>query len=378
MNEVNASRISPKRFITNDVFVILRYNREMHKKNNDLKPIAKILQSHPFVVPKVLQNPYLQTISVFAPLPAFTIKMPKSERRYIDLPDGTKLGCDIWLQKDKEEHATVVLLSGLEGYNLSERSRFISEMANKAYSYGYNVIHLKQRGESDTIHLTKSIFAADPVEDLTIALEQFIQLGCKKMYLVGVSGGGWAALFTLAKVKKDVGQYIAGAVAISPPRNLIDTWIHAEKSRISRWMLFQSYKNLVQRRIKLDGPSAWDLRASNSAKTLREWAENFFPYSFGFKEKFLTIEGYHKQTDLAFYFSKMQAPVLLIHSQDDPIIPITPFIQSSLDQYSNIIPLFTKYGGHGGFLTAKKRYGDLDRHWAQNRAMEFIRLLDEA
>ena len=72
----------------------------------------------------------------------------------------------------------------------------------------------------------------------------------------------------------------------------------------------------------------------------------------------------------------MHVPVLLIHSQDDPVTPSASFMQSTINEYSNIITLFPQHGGHGGFFTFKKRYGDLDGFWAQNRAMEFIRLLD--
>ena len=44
-----------------------------------------------------------------------------------------------------------------------------------------------------------------------------------------------------------------------------------------------------------------------------------------------------------------------------------PYVQYNLSQIKNpnIITLFTKFGGHSGFYTTQKRYGDLDGLWAK-------------
>jgi predicted alpha/beta-fold hydrolase len=128
------------------------------------------------------------------------------------------------------------------------------------------------------MHLTEAIFAADPSDDLSIAFDQFIQWRIKRMYLVGLSVGGWASLFTLSQLKQSTKKYITGAVAVSPPANLIGTWKHVEKNRLYNWLLFQTYKNMVNRRMKIDRPDKWDKQALKKSKSIRQFAEIFFPF----------------------------------------------------------------------------------------------------
>jgi len=90
--------------------------------------------------------------------------------------------------------------------------------------------------------------------------------------------------------------------------------------------------------------------------------------------KFSSWEDYTLKSDLVPYFPKIKIPTLVICSYDDPISPARVFENI---KNPNIITLLTKHGGHGGFFTTKKLYGDLDGHWAQNRVMEFIRLIDK-
>jgi len=39
--------------------------------------------------------------------------------------------------------------------------------------------------------------------------------------------------------------------------------------------------------------------------------------------------------------------------------------------------MLTEHGGHGGFVNFRRTGDDLDRHWGQNRVIEFFRLLEE-
>jgi len=59
------------------------------------------------------------------------------------------------------------------------------------------------------------------------------------------------------------------------------------------------------------------------------------------------------------------------------IIPVDQFEADEFKNNPYFISLLTPCGAHGAFVTAKKMYGDLDRHWGQNRAIEFIRLLEK-
>jgi len=338
----------------------------------DLKKIEQTLQSHPFVVPRFLQSRHIQTL-----LPGFVpyckTPLPQVERRFIKLPDGSQLATDCWWQKEKEKNATIVVLSGFEGYQREKRSRFVTQTIYKGYHFGFNVIHLKQRGEGDTIHLTKSLMTYLE-NDLEAALKQLINWGIQQIYIIGFSSGGYASLFEIPQLESKIKKSILGLVTISAPLSLFDTWRHVERRKFYNWFLLRTYKHFIKRRLTTDPPGTWDIIQLKKMKTKRQLFETYM-HKWGYPEKFSSLDDYHHKSNVIPLLSKIITPTLIINSYDDPISPIEPFTHIT---NPNIITLLTKHGGHGGFFMNKKLYGDLDGHWAQNRAIEFIRLLDKS
>ena len=335
-----------------------------------LPSIDKKLKEHPFIVPKYLQNYNIQTL--FSRLaPYYKTQMPKKERKYIKLVDGSQTVADCFFQPNKEARPTIIVLDGFTRPNTSHFSRSIS---HKIYHYGFNVILLMHRAEGGTIKLTKSLFAAYPHLDLSVALEEFFKLGLPNMYLVGFSGGGWGTLLTLGIMGKDVKKYLSGAAVISTAGDLINMWEHVEKYPFYNWYILHTYKKTVKRRANIDPPRTWDLKKLREIKTKRKFFENYYSnHTIGTPEKKVSVEEYNKQMDSVALLSNIQIPTLIINSYDDPVVPVTPFLHIT---NPNILTLLPRNGGHGGFFTTERSYGDLDGLWAQNRAIEFIRLLE--
>jgi predicted alpha/beta-fold hydrolase len=346
----------------------------MKKYNNDLSQIKEILLSHPFLPQKFLQSPHIQTgFTRF--IPYFTMPLGKPVRHFIAIPDGTKLIADCWFQKERDNHPTVIFLNGFEGYSKLEQSRFSKNMSMKAYYFGFNAIHLKQRGETDSIHLTKSLFTTySGLNDIKIALTEFKKWGLNSLYLVGLSYGGYLTLQTLGRLDEKQHEYVRGMATIAAPLESFSTWEHVEENPFYNSWLLKSYKNIVKRRAVVDSLSKDEIRKLDSIKTKREFMETYM-HKFGFPKKEFTFEEYVEATDIqSELFENNTIPLLLIASHDDPITPINAYLEKKID-YPSVITLFPHYGGHGGFITLQKKYGDLDAHWAQNRVIEFIRLV---
>lgn len=337
---------------------------------NNLSSIKTQLESHPFVPSRLLQNLHIQTL--FARfVPYFTNpSLPTHERRFIKHPDGSQLAADCWWQKDKGR-ATIIVINGFEGFRGNERSRFTKQIISKAYHFGFNIIHLRQRGEGDTAKLTHSLMTYLE-RDLAVSLNQIIDWGIKKIYLIGFSSGGYVSLFEVPQLEKKIQKSILGMIAIAAPINLFDTWNHVEQRAFYNWALLRTYKYFIKRRLTIDPPDAWDKSALKKIKTKHQLFETY-QHMWGYPEKFSSLEDYHDKTNIIPLLPKIQIPTLIIHASDDPVAPINPFLYLN-NPY--IITLLTKHGGHGGFFTTKKLYGDLDGHWAQNRAIEFIQLLE--
>lgn len=250
-------------------------------------------------------------------------------------------------------------------------SRFVMNMAQKAYHLGYNVIHLKQRGEGDSIHLTKSI-GYNP-DDLPIAFEQFTSWGLKHIFVIGYSAGGYNLLFSLGVLGEKAKKLVSGAVVISAPSRMSEVWQYVEKNPFYDRQLLNMYKHFIRRRATIDPPGTWDIKELNKIKTKYEWGKRYMQH-WDYVEKVSTLEEFDKKSDAILLAKNVKIPTLIINAHDDPLSPSAGFASI---YNSNLITLIPKHGGHGGFFTTKKLYGDLDGHWAQNRAIEFISLLEK-
>ena len=61
------------------------------------------------------------------------------------------------------------------------------------------------------------------------------------------------------------------------------------------------------------------------------------------------------------YLSQIKQPTLLLHAQDDPIVPIGPYLHHDWSRNSWLFPVLTRRGGHVGFHAAGNRTYHLDR-----------------
>lgn len=342
----------------------------------NITTIKKILKTHPFIPPFMLHNTHIQTF-LGQYVPYFLRPTTKIERKLIHLPDNSQIAADCMWQHDKKQHATIVILNGLEGYRGKGFSRFEDGVGKKAHHLGFNVISLKQRAEADTIPLTTSLFTTySGLNDIKIAFENFFRWGLKKLYLIGISYGAYLALLTSIRLMKKNKKYASGIVAIAPQVSMLSNWKHIEKSKLYDLWLLDRYKNFVKRRAIVDPPGTWDLKKLAHIQTKRQFAETYI-HTFGHPNTAITIEELNALIDAEPILPYIQIPTLIITAFDDPISPIEPYTKPEIENNPNLITYLTKHGGHGGYIAGKKFSGDLDGYWAQNRALEFIKLLEK-
>lgn len=347
------------------------------KTNNDYEKIAHIrteLHKQPFVPLRFFANKQLQILAFIA-APFFTTKHPKEIKKTITGADNNKIGITCWFHDDYDNHATVVILNGFEGYSTSGDSLFGKGYGHKAFYHGYNVIFLKQRGEGKTLHMTKSI-GDFYVDDLPLTLKEIATWNRKSLYVIGISLGGWAATLAVGRLGKNVPSNFRGLVSISAPTSTKEAWTHVEQNAFYDWMLMRKYKSLIHRRIKVDPPGTWDMNALKNIKTKRQFFETYM-HTFGYPDKFVTLDEYFEKTDTIPYIKTMAVPMLIINAQDDPVVPVAPFKATEVQKNPNVITLLPEYGSHGCFIGKKKYVHDLDRHWAQNRAFEYINAIEK-
>ena len=344
----------------------------MHsKQKHAVSIIEEQLESHPFIPLRFARNAYFQSGCSLI-VPYFKKYHLHPERKYMRVPDGTQLAIDYIKQQNFDNHPSIVFLDGFPG---SSSSRFSQRIAQKSYHYGFNVILVNQRGQGNTLHLTKSVCDSGMENDIAIALDNFDSWGFKKLYIVGLSYGGFLGLLTLGRLGKSISKNISGMAAISPAVDTANSWQVYENPSLARWYLIGNMKKLVYKRAKIDPYGTWDIGKIKKVRTLKQW-DKALMHTWGYPDKFSSVEEYYDKVNVLPLIPNIHIPTLAIHAEDDPILPVKPFYDKAFKSNDQIVTIITKYGGHGGFIADKILYNDLDRHWAENRAIEFFRLLE--
>lgn len=332
-----------------------------------LDSIEQQLSRRPFVAPPMLSNRHLMTIIGSKRPRKFSILQHSTERREFQTESHTRVIAYCHWQTDRLARPTVLVIHGLEG---SADASYVLGTADKAFAAGFNVLRLNVRGCGNTLHLTPTLYHSGLTTDLHHVTRELIQAdGLPELFVVGFSMGGNQSLKFAGELGGDTPEQLRGVCAISPPIDLEscsraiahrENWIYE-----TRFLL--SLRRTMRERDKLY-PGAFDLNRLEGVRHLWDWDNAMQPYN-GFSD---AMDYYNHASSLPF-IQNIRVPTLLIHSKDDPFIPFEPFTDSRAASNPMVRLLATERGGHVAFFG--QRQPDEDRAWAENRAVEFCRLL---
>ena len=261
----------------------------------------------------------------------------------------------------------MIVIHGLEG---SANSRYVLGTAEKAFQAGFNVLRLNVRNCGGTEQLTPTLYHVGLTEDLYHITEELIERDhLPDLYLIGFSIGGNQALKFAGELGPAVPPQLRGVCAISPPIEL-----SACSQTISRWesrayeiYFLRSLKATMRRKQRLFA----DLYSADGLEQVRRMADfdNLIAPYLGFRD----APDYYTRASSLPYLSRVRVPSLIIHAQDDPFIPFAPFTDPVIATNPYLLLVAPRYGGHVAFWGRPQ--ADEDRHWAENRAVEFCALV---
>ncbi|MGD0310024.1 MAG: hypothetical protein ABSC02_12130 [Acidobacteriota bacterium] len=261
-----------------------------------------------------MRNPHFQTMVAARKPRRFTYGWNSWESMEIDLSvDGRIVAEASWQPGDRARSPGLFLLHGMEG---SAQSHYLVGTSKKAYARGFHVIRVNTRNCGGA---RESIRAA-------AVLSAPIDLG-------------------------------AGARKIDERSN----WIY------QRYFVSQ----LIQRmRRKLEFfPGIADMRRVQRIRTIYEFDDVVTAPHFGYG----SADEYYRKASAAPLLHNIRVPTLMIQAADDPLLPFDSFRDSGIEENPFLYLLATEYGGHAGFLTAKREHAaDLDCYWAESRAVDFL------
>jgi predicted alpha/beta-fold hydrolase len=339
-----------------------------------LREVARAFASKPFVPHPLFPGPHAQTIVSSKHFPrqrAFREERALYESRLFEVEPGTRVLLKCRWQAERQAAPALLLLHGLEG---STDSLYVLGTAQKAYRLGFNVVGMNMRNCGGTEHLAATLYHSGLTEDIRRVLlgELAGREGLSEIFLAGFSMSGNMMLRIAGDYGADAPPALKGVAAVSPSIDLDSCAAALERrgNALYRWNFVKHLRERVRRKVRLQ-PGAYDTRALRRVRTIREFDEHITAPHGGYRD----ATDYYARTSSRPVLGRIRVPTLIIHSADDPLIPPEPFLDQVIADNPEVLLVLTRRGGHVGFLSDRAE-GE-DRHWAENRLVEFFTHLRE-
>lgn len=326
--------------------------------------IKKKLIKKRFKPKRFLSNTHLQTI-----LGVTTNKknkiVYKAQRRRFKVNNDFIEG-DCYWQENKNDKATILIVHGIGG---SSREHYVLRFIKKAFENKYNVVALNLRSCGGTEKISKRLYNSGDSKDILFVIKNlFIKDKLSKFFILGFSLGGNICLKLAGEIKRN--YKILGIATISPLIDLKTAEKNIDynpKNKFYQKRILNSLKSIIIK--KSPYFPIYDSSKLRDILTIRNFDKTYHVDIGEFK----SVDFYYNKVSAINYIKKIKIPTLIIHSKDDPVIPVKE-IKKAIKMNKNIIGLISKYGGHAGFI-GERQYNDIDEFWAENRVLEFFNYL---
>ncbi|MBL8195868.1 MAG: alpha/beta fold hydrolase [Blastocatellia bacterium] len=344
---------------------LLEKKRSISKST--LKEIFLQTQQKPFFPHPRYKQPHLMTLAGHF-WPRDKSITETTQERIFQIDEEAKVLAHCHWQENYTQKPTIVMAHGLEG---SSQTHYMIGTAIKASKMGFNVLRVNQRGGGGTHYLSPSAYHPGLSDDLRAIIKELTTVDkLQTIYLLGFSMGGNQSLKLAGEYANEFPLELKGICAISPP---IDLEMVTKALNNPKNYFFQAnflrvlHRSL--RRYHRHYPTRYDISKEWKAFTLRRFEELFTAPCNGFS----SVEEYYHLASSKRLINKIKIPTLVIHAQDDPFIPFQMFEKASFSATTSL--LAPQYGGHMGFLRGE--VDEEDRYWAENRALDFFKLLEQ-
>ena len=321
---------------------------------------AALFRPREFRPPWWLKNPHAQTLAGIFLRPRGGCPL---ERRRLDTPDGDCLDLDF--TPDPGPGAPIALvLHGLEGHI---RRPYAWGVLSRLFDRGVRGVGLNFRGCGGEPNRTHRFYHAGDTGDLTFVAEHLVRRYPGRLIgAVGFSLGGSVILKYLGERGSD--SLVSAAATICVPFDLA-----ASCDRVSRGFMggvyttyfLRSLRRKVQaKRAMLDG--IVDVERALHARSLRAFDEALTAPLHGFAG----AADYYARSDSRAFLARIQVPVLLIQSRDDPIASPDALPEAEARTNPHLVAAFAPGGGHVGFVGGEAPWRR--SIWADAEAVRFL------
>lgn len=307
---------------------------------------------------------HAQTLYAWA-RPRHFPRLPTAEARFFDVaPDARVLAHCNW-HAYRERHPTLLLLHGLEGSSLAHYMCGISE---KAWTAGWNVVRLNQRNCGNTEHLSRGLYHSGLTHDPLFVLRELIEAdGIREVAIAGYSLGGNLTLKLAGELGETPPPELKAVCAVSPTMDLA-VCVRALERRHNAAYQWNFVRNLKarMRRKSAAFPGAFALEPLRRIWTVRQFDEAYTAPHHGFRD---ASDYYHRASAIR-VVDRIRVPALILTAQDDPFVPVPPFLEPAVTGNPWVTVAVLPNGGHCAFV--ERPSGGYDGYWAEREIVRFV------
>ena len=280
---------------------------------------------------------------------------------------GTEI---IWVQyeHEKDPHSLPVFLI-VPGITGKTSDSYNHNLVVEALNNNYDVVVFQMRTLSAEMKMENSKFV-NFVDDLENSLKIIKKINKNEIFAAGFSYGA-NTLVTYLGTKNLINKDINYAIAFSNPYSLYITERIGHGTLYESLILHFSKKNYIHaiKSINKQRQNYFDIEKLKNANTIKDFDKEFFGKLLGFDSG----DDYYKRVSSEKYLLKVNIPLLLIHSKDDPITSYKGVPFDDIEKNENLILISTDRGGHCCFIGNR---GYLKTYqWLYKPAIEFFNYL---
>jgi len=218
----------------------------------------------------------------------------------------------------------------------------------------------------------------DFYEDINNSLKKIKNKNNNSIFAIGYSYGGNLLTGYLGNKNIET-NFINGGVAVSNPFDLYMS------QRLGLDTLFESLITYFERNNYIDAVNSYNKNIENKNNLINVdillsnyYVKNFDTEFFGKILGYKNGDEYYKGISSAKYINKINKPLLVIHSKDDPICTYKGIPIDDVCENKNIIFILTDKGGHSCFVENEKDFSLSPRQWMLKPTFEFVNFLKNA
>ena len=285
----------------------------------------------------------LQTIRNYALSIDHALPRRAVEHLIVPLQDGSgdRLVASLHLPEEDRARPLVVLIHGISG---NERSCYMVVAAAYFLARGHAVLKVNLRGAGPSRPYCRGPYHAGLTADLAPVIDRIDpKLTRHGMLPIGFSLGGNLLLKFLGEVGRD--SPARRAATVSAPIDL------ARSCRsLMRWRNYLYHRYILahlKRNCTAPGAelSEAERKAILGAGTLWQFDDEFTAPRHGYAD----ARDFYDANSSQNFLGGIHTETLLIHAQDDPFVPATPYLEHTWSKTPRLTPLLPKSGGHLGF-----------------------------